>query len=52
MRSEGAKPRGSVISSAIAAILDRTPGSWVPRDCRVKMADRMSLIVSSSASTA
>jgi DNA-binding NarL/FixJ family response regulator len=53
IRSEGANPSRSVISSTIPAILDRTPGgSLWPRDCKVKIADRMSLIVSSSASTA
>ena len=52
-RSEGANPSGTVISSTTSRIFARRPSRFMsPCDCSEKIADRISLIVSSRASTA
>jgi len=52
-RSDGAKPSMSVISSTRATISPRRSGSVAtPRACSWKIVERISLIVSSIASTA
>src|SRR5450755_4502038 len=53
IRSAGAKPSGMVISATMSRICERRLGSLAsPLECSAKIAERICLIVSSSASTA